>query len=360
MSEVPSRKWPVAPVRPVHVTVEPTIDCNLRCPMCDRTTKTDYASHRDEGLSTAQWLELIDELAAMGVRQILVIGGGDPLMHPDIRVILERIAQYPITLHLWTNGTLITRRNVEWVANLPQILTISMDSAIEQVNDASRGVRGATQRTIRGLELLREQNRRPYTRIHSVISGISYRDIHMFLPLVERYRIDEFGGALIHPWDFVPDCMRFRNSEIGLRDDLLKAFAEQLSARGVALAGYFNQILQKGLERLAAKVPSPGGASRTRNTCYGLWSTATVRPNGDVSVCCYTYRPKLGSLRASSFAQVWLSAKAEGMRELVARGEYLDGPCKGCGFGSTEMNSVVASRDQNLLATLHDVIIASR
>jgi radical SAM protein with 4Fe4S-binding SPASM domain len=330
--------------------------------MCDRTHKEDYDSHRKHTLSTARWLDLIDELATLGVRQILVIGGGDPLMHPDIRLILDRISQRSICLHLWTNGTLITERTVQWIANAAQILTVSMDSAKDDVNDASRGVPGTTRRIKRALSLLREQPRRPYIRIHAVISAISYPFLNDFLSFIEEYGIQEFGGGLVNPWEFVPEAMLFKVSEVAERDEHIRAFAREVALRGVSLAGCFNPIMRSGLMQLATRVAPPFGGAGTPalNTCFGLWSTATVRPNGDVSVCCFTYQPKLGTVQTASFSEVWESAKAEAMRETVQAGTYLDGPCRGCDFGSKEINTVASSTDDEILSELGRIIVAAR
>jgi len=353
---------PMALRGPVHVTIEPTIECNLRCPMCDRTQKLDYESHRDQALSTTRWLKLIDEFAAVGVRQILVIGGGDPLMHPDIRLILERISQYSICLHLWTNGTLINERNVQWITKTVQILTISMDSAVDHVNDESRGMPGATRRIKRALRLLREQPRRPYTRIHAVVSALSYPYLREFLPLIEKYGINEFGAGLVNAWGFVPEAMLFKSSELSQRDESIRAFAREVALRGVSLAGCLNPIMRNGLVRLATQVSPPleGAEKPVMNTCFGLWSTATVRPNGDVSVCCFTYQPKLGTVQTADFAEVWESRKARGMRDTVQAGHYLDEPCKGCEFGSKEINAVASSADGEILSELRRIIVAAR
>ena len=252
--------------------------------------------------------------------------------------------------------------NVDWIAETVQVLTISMDSAVDRVNDECRGVHGATQRTKNGLRLLRALPNRPFTRIHAVISALTLPFLDEFLKLIDQGGVDEFGAALVNGWSFVPTQMLFREEETARRDRTLEVFARALASRGVRLAGCLNPIMRNGLIRHAAGhgVAAAGRTTTATNTCYGLWSTATIRPNGDVSVCCFTYKPKLGTLRSAGFTEVWQSLDAAKMREAVKTGHYLDEQCRGCEFGSPEMNVVASMTDSNVLSELHDIILAAR
>src|SRR5260221_4586740 len=88
--------------RPPKVTFALTETCNLECRHC--YADCNKAAKRPE-LSTAEWLDLIDELAENGVIQTY-IEGGEPLHRPDIFRILRSAAGKMINL-LRTNGTFI-------------------------------------------------------------------------------------------------------------------------------------------------------------------------------------------------------------------------------------------------------------
>src|SRR5229473_236888 len=88
--------------RPPKVTFALTETCNLECRHC--YADCNKAAKRPE-LSTAEWLRLIDYLAANGVIQTY-IEGGEPLLRPDIFRILRKASGKMMTL-LRTNGTLI-------------------------------------------------------------------------------------------------------------------------------------------------------------------------------------------------------------------------------------------------------------
>ena len=123
------------------------------------------------------------------------------------------------------------------------------------------------------------------------------------------------------------------------REEILRSFeklCEYAKVKGVALAGCYANISAKiieNLEHIHNMYSEKTDITRKHITCMGLWGQATVRPNGDVSVCCFTYKPVLGNLHDNSFSEIWHSEKAEALRELVKKGEYIDAPCHGCDTG---------------------------
>lgn len=317
---------------PVRVIYEPTINCNLRCPMCDRTHKSEYKKHHDNQLDKDDALKFIDDIAAMGVTDIQLIGGGEPLMHPDILTFIDCIKKYNIRLHLWTNGTLITEKNADFLASHCDIVTVSLDSPHEEINDKLRGVSGATIRSINGLKLLRNANPNIYLRIHSVLSAHNIPHLNDFLPLVDEIKLNEVGGAIVNPFSFVPKDFLIPGDKKEEYDTRINEFRENLKSRNVALAGCYASISKNLINDIKNTVDLQKKTD-LHITCLGLWSQATVRPNGDVSVCCFSYKPIMGNLHDMSFEEIWNSEKAESLRQFVYHGKYMDDPCKGCDLG---------------------------
>lgn len=342
---------------PVRVVYEPTIHCNLRCPMCDRTHKTEFEQHKNGQLPTDIALRFINEIASSGASHILLIGGGEPLMHPDILTYIQCIKEHNLNLHLWTNGTLITEKNAAFLANHCDLITVSLDSPHEDINDQLRGLEGATKRSIKGLKLLREANPNLYIRIHSVLSARNIPHLDDFLPLVDSVGINEVGGALVNPFSFVPDDFLISDDKRIYYDKKIDDFRNELLKRKIALAGYYNAISKNIINEIAKKLAEPK-QHVTPITCLGLWSQATVRPNGDVSVCCFSYKPILGNLHEMSFSEIWHSAKAEKLRELVYKGKYLDEPCKGCDLGDSVFTRLLENGED--MTQFHYMINTSR
>ena len=331
---------------PVRISFEPTISCNLRCPMCDRTRKADHAAHRDQKLPYEAVRSFMHEAGRLGTRYFLFIGGGEPLMDRHLIEYMQILKSYGVYVHLWTNGTLIDEENAPRLAELCDMITVSLDSADPKINDISRGVEGATEKSIEGIMLLRTASPGLFLRIHSVISALNIDSLRDVADLAARLGVTEIGGALMAPYDFVPEEMRFSKEQIGALSNRIEDLCEYAKTKGVALAGCYSNVSSKIIQNLRniynlcapadsgkfTAAGSEGGIPR-HITCMGLWGQATVRPNGDVSVCCFTYRPVLGNLHDNSFEEIWHSERARELRELVKRGEYIDQPCVGCDTG---------------------------
>lgn len=78
--------------------------CNLRCVYC-------YASSgkplKNE-LNLAEIKDVVDQAVQLGARKIVVLGGGEPLLYPQLFEVLDIIINKNLVVDLFTNGTLIT------------------------------------------------------------------------------------------------------------------------------------------------------------------------------------------------------------------------------------------------------------
>ena len=114
---------------PVRISFEPTITCNLRCPMCDRTQKSDFSKHRDEQLPYEVTKSFLHDVGRLGTRYFLFIGGGEPLTDPHILEYMEILRSYGVYVHLWTNGTLINEGNRGCKTYLKRKPTLNLNSS---------------------------------------------------------------------------------------------------------------------------------------------------------------------------------------------------------------------------------------
>ncbi len=86
---------------PVLAHIVATRRCNLACTYCSEFD--DFS----KPVPTVEMLRRIDQLAALGTT-VINITGGEPLLHPDLEQIVQRIRQHGIIAFLVTNGYLLT------------------------------------------------------------------------------------------------------------------------------------------------------------------------------------------------------------------------------------------------------------
>jgi hypothetical protein len=115
---------------PILAQIVPIRRCNLACAYCN-----EHDANAGP-VPTAEMLDRIDRLAALGTSTI-ALSGGEPLLHPDIIEIIRRIRQRGCLAQVLTNGYLL---NPELIGRLNQagldFLQISIDNL--KPDDVSR------------------------------------------------------------------------------------------------------------------------------------------------------------------------------------------------------------------------------
>lgn len=135
--------------RPRVIAWEVTRRCILRCKHCRGAAREmDYAGE----LSTAECLTVIDSIAAF-TKPLLILTGGEPMTHPDIYTLARHATAAGIRVVMAPCGHLITPASARRLkAAGVMAISISIDGATPEAHDAFRGVPGAYERTLRGLQ----------------------------------------------------------------------------------------------------------------------------------------------------------------------------------------------------------------
>jgi MoaA/NifB/PqqE/SkfB family radical SAM enzyme len=108
---------------PVVVELDPTSFCDLSCPECISASLLNQSRFSPERL-----MELATEFIANGVRAVILIGGGEPLMHPATTMIMDVLHDAGIAIGLTTNGTQLPR-HVQTIARRTAWTRVSVDAA---------------------------------------------------------------------------------------------------------------------------------------------------------------------------------------------------------------------------------------
>lgn len=96
---------------PLHLDIETTDLCNLKCPMCARTIM-DEQDHIPKGkyISKEEYINIIDEASKHGVKSIKLQYAGEPLLHPDVVFQVEYAKKKGIVDVMFnTNAVLLTK-----------------------------------------------------------------------------------------------------------------------------------------------------------------------------------------------------------------------------------------------------------
>jgi radical SAM protein with 4Fe4S-binding SPASM domain len=89
---------------PIHPVWEVTNACNLRCKQCHACSGKPAPGELD----TEEGKRLLDSIASIGEFRMLALGGGEPLVRPDIIELVAYARHLGLEISIATNGTLLT------------------------------------------------------------------------------------------------------------------------------------------------------------------------------------------------------------------------------------------------------------
>jgi SynChlorMet cassette radical SAM/SPASM protein ScmF len=135
--------------------------CNLRCRHCWILPKYQDGKRVYPSLEFDLFKSIVDQAKRMGLRSVKLTGG-EPLLHPRIRDILEVVRSEGVRLMVETNGILCTEEIAQQIAssNRP-FVSISLDGADGETHDWMRGVPGCFDQAVEGIRNLVKAGLRP-------------------------------------------------------------------------------------------------------------------------------------------------------------------------------------------------------
>lgn len=167
----------------MHVNLQLLYDCNFHCRICD-FWRPEFEARPRMGLEDARIIS--EKLAELGP-MIVSVGGGEPLMHPELVEIVQTLSKhhYPVMI---CNGWFITPESAKalFEAGICEV-SISIDYANSERHDAQRGMPGAFDRALEALRILHENRVHPWQRVH-MISVVMDDNLEDLEPLIQRCR----------------------------------------------------------------------------------------------------------------------------------------------------------------------------
>lgn len=117
--------WTTSSRSPFVVELDPTSMCNLACPDCISGSLL----NKDE-IPAERLLNLTNEMIDAGVKAVILIGGGEPMMHPAIGEVIRRLGEADIRIGITTNG-LHLKKYLDVTAEYSSWVRVSMDAGTD-------------------------------------------------------------------------------------------------------------------------------------------------------------------------------------------------------------------------------------
>ena len=330
---------PLSIYAPFLVVWDFTHSCNLKCKHC----YSDSGAKREEELTTEEALAVVDQLADAGIIA-LAFSGGEPLTRKDFFEVARHAADRGLYVSLATNGTLLTKENVQKLKEAKvNYVDISIDGATAKTHDDFRGVPGAFEEAMTGLQNCVDADL--CVCIATTATKNNLEEIPAIIDLAEEIGAERFtyfnfipaGRGKEHfDQDLEPEerekLMRYLLARMskGCKTTILTT-APQLARVGLQCQGTegTDEVTMSMAHMQTVKVTKKavpladfiGGCGAGRLYC-------SLSPAGDVHPCVF-FPVTVGNLRKEKFTDVWLNAP---MFNTLRDRSNLKGSCGGCKY----------------------------
>jgi len=160
--------------------------CNMHCPHCYAAA---ISQPSPTDLSHEEGIDLIDQLAAAGVR-VVIFSGGEPLLRADCLDLIAHASRRGISPQLSTNGVLIDAEIAKRLAEAgTAYVGVSIDG-VESFNDAYRGLGGGFAAALRGLENAKRASMK--TGLRMTLSKRNFDQLDAMVDVARNARVDRF------------------------------------------------------------------------------------------------------------------------------------------------------------------------
>ena len=174
---------------PLFASYNVTGRCNMKCVFCD-WWKTETPE-----LPTKKALAAIDAVCSLGV-PFFDLSGGEPLLRNDLTTLAKRAASHGCLVSMNTNGTLLNESRVSEVADVFDLVVVSIDGP-KEVHDRIRGVAGTYDKAVEAIKLLKFHGVR--VGVNSVVTPWNITILPQFIEEL-RSQVDFVQVQPIHPY----------------------------------------------------------------------------------------------------------------------------------------------------------------
>lgn len=301
-----------------HLYIEMTSRCNLRCKHC--YMEGGLARPRERRLW--DWLDVVDQFADMGGRDV-TLSGGESLLYHGWSVLADRALERGLSVSMMTNGSYLTEERLDFIASRRIALGFGLDGFTAESHDFNRG-KGSFVKVLAALDRIAAKGYEPLTTVCFSPMRFNVFDLPALIDsMLERHLprlyislLEERGRA------------RFFADRLALTEDQRRWLLAYLYDQLRALLGRLTIEVTHHVE-IFERLLSDKEPAEPKTL-----STIRVTSDGEVYLSAYMGSPEhcAGTIGASSLSKILLSAKTDAIVEMFDDRAERVPACRSCVF----------------------------
>lgn len=298
----------------LHVTNR----CNLNCKTCWKHNKElDYSTE----IPLEKWSDLISQVVRLGIKEVYLGGGGEPLVRKDVtNELMKVIKENHIRGMMTTNCTLFDEKDIKEMIRIGwDHLQVSIDGPDKKTQNFLRG-EGAYENNIKILRLFnklkkKSKKEKPHISFHTVISNKNYDKLKGIILLASKLGISEINlQPVVIQSQYCEDFLLNSKQKTALQAEFKKIYT---FAKNKNILTNFEKFLKK--ERSE-------DLNNSLIKCFEPWNRITILSDGKVKTCCNPNKV-YESVHKKSLEEIWYCKKFNKIRETFYQGGLMKECC---------------------------------
>lgn len=298
---------------PVHMQIELTNYCNLKCPVCP--VGIGAINRKPLSMDTDMFEKLMNEVGSYLLTTSL-FAWGEPLLHPQLANILRIAHKHTVSTILSTNGqNLDDKKVINAIINQPPTyLIVAIDGMTNETNSRYR-VGARLEPVLEGVHKIAKLKRQ---------EGFHFPILHM------RYMV------MKHNQHELPRVQEFAT----------KNFFDLLTIRTLSVIDSpetpHQELIPDIKEYRAYEYSGENRIHRNDFICQHAFSFPTVLADGTIIVCEQDYNAQkpYGKLTNNiSFGDIWFSKRAVEIRKTVKKNHNSLSFCRNCPYADRDIST---------------------
>ncbi len=321
--------------RKTYAVWEITLKCNLACSHCGSRA----GAKREDELSTTEALDLVKQMADLGIKEVTLIGG-EAYLRPDWLMIASEIKRFGMKATMTTGGYGISAGTAKRMAQAGiDTVSVSIDGLAKE-HDAMRGKQGSWEQCFKTLAHLKaagitcgvntQINRNsahdlPMLYQKLVEAGVSAWQIQLTVPMGNAVEHNEMLLQPIELLDLYP--LIYFLSLQGRKDNLTIQ-----PGNNIGYYGPYERVL-RGANQLESEWAFYQGCTAGQNV-LGIEANGAIKGCPSLPSDAYTG----GNIRERTLVDIYENApeiRFNDIDEALDTTKHLWGHCKGCEFATT-------------------------
>lgn len=310
---------------PMVVQIDLTDKCNNNCLACWCNSPLLGENNINKVALPFSLVEnLLKELSDLKTKEVVLSGGGEPFLYPDILEVVKRAKEKKFICHINTNFTLMNEKTIRELIKLRlDYLTVSLWASNSKTYKIIHPNKSEEDfyRIRDNLLLLKSLKRGlPKVKIYNVILNLNYSEMEEMLNFAEEVGAEYIEYTILDIIPLKTDILLPNYEEFKKIKEISQRI---LSKKNKLMILNFEHFLRRISQREAIK------GEYERNfieniPCYSGWLFSRILANGKVIPCLKAHLFPVGDLYKNSFREIWNGELIQEFRRKTISGNRKD------------------------------------